>query len=112
MSKPVSFGLIIKEARLVKGYTQEQVASFVSINISGFSKIENDSYDYFLKESTIEKIANYLDINAEELMFLNGQIPSVYQNLVQCNYQFLAEVFFRIRLDPKYAQKLFERINI
>ena len=112
MSKPVTFGLIIKEARVGQGYTQNQLATFVGINTSCLSQIENDNYNFLLQESAIEKIADYLHLNGEELMFLTGQLPSVYQDVVKRHYRFLPGLFFRFRSNPQYADKFFKRMNI
>lgn len=110
MSESVTFGKKIKEARLVKRYTQTEVATFVSIDTFCLSKIENESTDCLLEENIIEKIADCLDLNCQELMFLKGHLPSVYQDVVKHHYQFLADLFLRLRSDRELAQKLLEKL--
>lgn len=55
----------IKKAREAKGLSQKEVAVSLKMDQSQYSKIENNKTDPHL--STIEKIAEALDVSMEEL---------------------------------------------
>ena len=61
-----SIGTRIKQARLKKGITQEQLAEAVGVGVTHISHLETGSGTVSLK--VFIAIANYLDCSADELL--------------------------------------------
>lgn len=61
-----SIGYKIKQARLVKGITQEQLAEAVGVGVTHISHLETGSGTVSLK--VFLAIVNYLDCSADELL--------------------------------------------
>lgn len=76
------FGLKIKNYRKQKGYTQEQLAEVLAIDISGLSKIENGKC--FPSLETICKIMETLEIQPNDMFdFLGfGKKQSIKDEIV------------------------------
>lgn len=74
-------GALIQEARLKKGFTQEQLADKVGMNKAYISKVENNVKD--IRFSTLQKIVNGLgghlnfSIDAVPLTFNNNKSHSI-----------------------------------
>lgn len=61
-----SIGLKLKEARLHKGVTQEQLAEAVGVGVTHISHLETGSGTVSLK--VLVAILNYLDCSADEVL--------------------------------------------
>jgi len=92
-----TLGEVIKEARKNKKYSQRELAKMIDLDFTYLSKIENNRTDYAPKEEAIRKIAEKLELEAEELIFLAGRLPSEYQKVMQANYQAMPALFRRMR---------------
>jgi HTH-type transcriptional regulator, competence development regulator len=101
-----NFGQLIREARKDKGYSQRELAKLVDLDFTYLSKLENNRADYAPKEDVIRKLASYLGLNAEELVFLAGRIPEHDEALLKQNYKEMPVLFRRMQ-DPKFANKIF-----
>ncbi len=97
MSNNLIFGQQIKRARKEKGYSQRALAKLIGIDFTYLSKIENNRADYAPKEEIIRSLAKHLELDAEELIFLAGRIPSGYEELLKQNYQTMPALFRRIK---------------
>lgn len=69
----MDIGRKIKEARILKGYTQEELGNLIGVQKSAIAKYENGRV-VNIKRSTLQKIAEVLNIRPSELIFEN--IPS------------------------------------
>ncbi len=106
MKVAFSFGEVIKDARQGKGLSQRKLASWVGIDFTYLSKLENNRVDYPPREEIIRLIAQNLDLNEEELIFLAGRIPHQDFELLKQHYQAMPALFRRIRENPSFAQKV------
>jgi len=52
-------------------------------------------------------LAQHLELNAEELIFLAGRIPERDEDLLKENYKAMPALFRRMRKDPDFAQRVF-----
>jgi len=109
MIEIIDFGMLIKEARKQKGYTQRQLAKQLGIDFTYLSKLENSRPDYAPKEELIRKLAEYLNLDEEELIFLAGRIPSQDEDLIKQHYQNMPLLFRRMRENPEFAAKIFQQ---
>jgi transcriptional regulator with XRE-family HTH domain len=102
------FGQLIRDARKEKGYSQRELANLVNLDFTYLSKLENDRADYAPKEDAIRKLANSLDLNPEELVFLSGRIPERDEQLLKQNYKEMPMLFRRMQEDPEFARSIFD----
>ncbi len=61
--KEFKIGILLKQARVQAGLTQEQLAKMINTKKTAISRIENHAED--IKLSTIQKVANALGKNLE-----------------------------------------------
>jgi HTH-type transcriptional regulator, competence development regulator len=101
------FGWKIRQARKGKGYSQRDLAKLLGLDFTYLSKLENDRADYAPKEEVIRKLAEHLDIDAEELVFLAGRIPERDEEFLKQNYQVMPALFRRMQENPEFAKKIF-----
>lgn len=71
----MTFGETAKRLRKERGISQRDLAKQVGIDFTYLSKIENDRMEP-PSESTIERIAEALDANADDLLVLADRFPS------------------------------------
>lgn len=64
----MDIGARIKEARIAKGMTQEELGKIVGVQKSAIAKYENGRV-INIKRSTLQKIASALNINPSSLLF-------------------------------------------
>ena len=102
-----SFGQLILQARKEKGYSQRDLAKLVGLDFTYLSKLENDRADYAPKEDAIRKLAEHLELDAEELVFLAGRIPERDEEFLKQNYKEMPALFRRMQENPEFAQKIF-----
>ena len=61
------FGNNIRDLRISKGMTQEQLATLINVNRSHISKIESPNLQTQISLETLFDIANALEVNASKL---------------------------------------------
>ena len=103
-----AFGKIIRQARKDKGYSQRALAKLLELDFTYLSKLENNRADYPPKEEIIRALADSLELNPEELIFLAGRIPHNDEDLLKDNYKQMPMLFRRLRENPEFAQKVFQ----
>ena len=81
----LTFGQVIRTARVNIGYSQRELASLVEIDFTYLSKLESDNTEYPPKEYVIQQLAHYLSLDYEELMCLTGRLPERYQDFLKQN---------------------------
>jgi transcriptional regulator with XRE-family HTH domain len=106
--KNQSFGTLIRQARKDKGYSQRDLAHLLGVDFTYLSKLENDRADYAPKEDVIRALAQHLDLDQEELIFLAGRIPRQDEDFLKQNYKDMPLLFRRMRENPDFARKVFE----
>ncbi len=63
----MEIGMLIKEARLSKGLTQEELGEIVGVQKSAIAKYENGRV-VNIKRSTLQKLAAALDLRGSDLI--------------------------------------------
>jgi len=102
-----SFGQLIRDARKDKGYSQRELAKLIGLDFTYLSKLENDRADYPPKESAIRSLAEHLNLNAEELIFLAGRITARDEEFLKQNPKEMLVLFRRLQENPEFANKVF-----
>ncbi len=106
MTIALSFGEAIKNARKNKGLSQKRLAYLIDIDYTYLSKLENNRVDYPPREEIIRALAQNLDLNEEELIFLAGRIPRQDCELLKQHYQAMSVLFRRIRENPSLTEEI------
>lgn len=106
-----TFGQVIRQARKEKGYTQRQVAKMLRIDFTYLSKLENDRADYPAKEDVIRDLAQTLDQDEEELIFLAGRTPTCYEQFLRQYHRELPILFRKMSENPDFAQQLLRSVT-
>lgn len=105
------FGTLIRQARKEQKYSQRELAKLLKIDFTYLSKLENNRADYAPKEDVIRKLAKYLNLNDEELIFLAGRIPQQEEDLLKQHYKDMPALFRRMRENPEFAQRVFREAS-
>ncbi len=103
-----TFGEVIRTARKNKEYSQRELAQLIGVDFTYLSKLENDRSDYPPRENYIRALAQHLDLNEEELIFLAGRIPKRDSELLKQHYQAMPALFRRMRNDATFVEELLE----
>jgi HTH-type transcriptional regulator, competence development regulator len=103
-----NFGIIIRQARKEKAYSQRELAKRLGLDFTYLSKLENNRADYPPKEDVIRALARNLDLDEEELIFLAGRIPQQEEELLKQHYKTMPSLFRRMRENPEFAQKVLQ----
>ena len=106
MKSNQTLGNFIRNARKAKNYYQRELAELVGIDFSYLSRIENDLINCPPKEKTLKAIAQHLDLNAEELIFLSGRVPQKHKQFIKENYEKMPIFFRRLRENPEKLKKI------
>ena len=77
-----TFGQKIKRLRKAKKMTQSELAESVGVDFTYISKIENGKSLRTPAESTIRKLAMFLETNAEELILLAKKVLQNFQETI------------------------------
>ena len=104
-----NFGEVIRGARKNKGYSQRDLGKKIGVDFTYLSKLENNRADYPPKEDLIRLIAQHLELNEEELVFLAGRIPQKDSELLKQHYQAMPALFRRMRDDATFVEQLMQR---
>lgn len=107
-----SFGKLIRQARKDKDLSQRDLAKLVGVNYTYLSKLENDHAGTPPSEEVIHKIAEHLELNAQELQYLAGRITpeeaKVFEDFIKHNYQEMPVLFRKMRNNPNFAKNLLD----
>ena len=106
-----TFGKMILKARKKNGYSQRDLAKLLGVNFSYLSKLENNRAEYPPKEEVIRGLAEYLHLDAEELIVLAGRLPQQYEEFLKQNYKEMPALLRRMQENPEFAQKVFQTVN-
>lgn len=103
-----SFGEVIRAARKEAGVSQRGLAKSLRVDFTYLSKLENDRADYPAKEDVIRSLAQHLDLDEDELVFLAGRIPQKYDRFLKDNARDLSRLFQQLQEDPDFAARVFQ----
>ncbi|MEL4894260.1 helix-turn-helix domain-containing protein [Crocosphaera sp. Alani8] len=104
-----NFGQVIRQRRKKKGYSQRELAEKLEIDFTYLSKLENERAKYPPKEEVIRNLATYLDLDADELIFLAGKLPEDNEDFLREHYKSMPTLFRRMKENPKFAEKIFNQ---
>ena len=80
----MEIGKKIREARIAKGLTQEELGKIVGLQNSAIAKYENGRV-VNIKRSTLQKLAIALDLRGSDLIIENEPIESVPTCCLSCS---------------------------
>ena len=106
----MTVGRRIREIRLANNLTQRDLAERVGINFTYLSRVENDRLDddQTPREETLQRIANALNADVDELLLLARRIPGYYQDRILSE----PEVFRRlIQLSGDELRQLLDEVR-
>lgn len=80
--KRLTFGQVLREARLAKGFTLRKFAEDVGISPTYLSQVEQDNVDPPTAER-VKKMADLLGVNSDEWITLAGRLPEDLPGIIQ-----------------------------
>ena len=88
-----SFGKFLRRKRKKKGKSQRALAGEAGINFTYLSKVENDVPGFTsLSEPTLEKLADALDVDQDEMITRAGKIPSDVKKMLVDDFSLIKEI--------------------
>jgi HTH-type transcriptional regulator, competence development regulator len=104
-----SFGQMLRETRLAKGFTLRRFAEDVGISPTYLSQVEQDNVDPPTAER-VTKMAELLDANADEWIALAGRLPEDLPGIIQKQPTAMPELLREASgLTPQQLSELVER---
>ncbi len=101
----MKIGEKIRQARLLKGYSQENMAELLQISTTAFGDIERSKTELTINRA--QKIANLLDINVLELFGEEVITPKVIPNAENETAQLKLEIE-KLKKESDYWRSKFE----
>lgn len=77
-----TFGQKIRRLRKSRRITQAELAESIGVDFTYISKIENDKNLRTPAESTIRKLATFLETDAEELILSAKKVPQNFRDAI------------------------------
>ena len=99
-----SFGKYLRRLRKQKKKSQRALADEAGINFTYLSKVENDVPGFSsLAEPTLEKLADALDADPDEMITRAGKIPSDVKRMLVDDFSLVKEIRHRKQADDDSA---------
>lgn len=99
-----SFGRFLRRRRRQKGLSQRALAGQVGVDFSYLSKLENEAPGFSsVSEPTLQKLAEALDVDADEMITRAGKVPSDVQRILIDDFSLVKEVRRRNQADADSA---------
>lgn len=99
-----SFGEYLRRKRKQKKMSQRALASEADINFTYLSKVENDVPGFStLAEPTLEKLADALEVDPDEMITRAGKIPSDIKRMLVDDFSLVKEIRTRKQADDSAA---------
>lgn len=93
-----SFGKYLRRLRKQKKKSQRTLADEAGINFTYLSKVENDVPGFSsLAEPTLEKLADALDVDPDEMITRAGKIPSDVKRMLVDDFSLVKDIRNRER---------------
>lgn len=102
-----NIGKLIKEARLDKGLTQEELGKKVGVQKSAIAKYENGRV-VNIKRSTLQKLAQALDLKGSDLIIESNPQEAAELSakvLMDSDLREVAELYMSLSAEDKKAYK-------
>lgn len=96
-------GQVIKEARLAKGLTQEELGKMVGLQKSAIAKYENGRV-VNIKRSTIQKLAQALGLRGSDLIIESNPIETAELHakvLLDCDLMEVLEMYYTLNAEKQ-----------
>jgi transcriptional regulator with XRE-family HTH domain len=103
----MEIGEKIRYARLLKGFSQENMADFLGISTSAYGDIERNKTELTL--SRAKKLANILKVSILELLGEEIHTPEVLLNTPKNEFEILKEDVEKLRAESNYWREKFEQ---
>ncbi len=88
-----SFGSFLRRIRRSKQVTQRELAVKIGVNFTYLSKVENDTPGFrSLSEEKLRKIADALDVDADEVIVRSGKIPTDVKRILVDDFSLVKEI--------------------
>lgn len=114
LNKIETFGRILYKARIMKQYSQRELAELVGVDYSYLCKLENDKADYPPSRKVITQLARYLGLDSFKLAQLAGRVSpddmEIFRYLIK-TYQRMPSLLRRMKNDSSFAERLFRLIH-
>ena len=99
-----SFGKYLRRLRKQKKKSQRTLADEAGINFTYLSKVENDVPGFSsLAEPTLEKLADALDVDPDEMITRAGKVPSDVKQMLVDDFSLIKEIRHRKQADDDSA---------
>lgn len=110
----MNFADTIRFKRKSLGLTQRQLALMIKFDVTYLSKLENGRNDYPPSEEIIHKLAEYLNLNYNDLLISSGRIESnaylLFKILGETYPQFIP-FMQKLNQDEKFAKYVFNTLE-
>lgn len=107
----MDIGLRIKEARLAKGLTQEELGDIVGVQKSAIAKYENGRV-VNIKRSTLQKLAKALDLRGSDLIIeANPKEAAELSAKVLLDYELMESIELYYTLAPEKQKMIRDLIR-
>jgi len=108
-SKQRTFGQVLRDARLAKGYTLRKFADEVSISPTYLSQVEQDNVDPPTAER-VKTMADLLGANSDEWIALAGRLPEDLPKIIHKQPTAMPELLREASgLTPRQLEVLLEK---
>jgi transcriptional regulator with XRE-family HTH domain len=109
--KKMTFGQVLRETRLAKGFTLRKFAEEVGLSPTYISQVEQDNVDPPTAER-VKTMAELLGANSDEWILLAGRMPEDLPGIMQKQPTAMPELLREASgLTPQQLQDLLERVR-
>jgi transcriptional regulator with XRE-family HTH domain len=109
--KKMTFGQVLRETRLAKGFTLRKFAEEVGLSPTYVSQVEQENVDPPTAER-VKTMAELLGANSDEWILLAGRVPEDLPGIMQKQPTAMPELLREASgLTPQQLQDLLERVR-
>lgn len=109
--KKLTFGQVLRETRLAKGFTLRKFAEEVGLSPTYVSQVEQENVDPPTAER-VKTMAELLGANSDEWILLAGRVPEDLPGIMQKQPTAMPELLREASgLTPQQLQDLLERVR-
>jgi transcriptional regulator with XRE-family HTH domain len=106
-AKQPKFGTFLRERRTAKGYSLRRFAELVGISPTYLSHVEQGKVESPPTADRIQRMAELLGMNADELTAMAGRVPEDLQKIIQSQPEALPALLRAVKgLSPEQLKKL------
>jgi HTH-type transcriptional regulator, competence development regulator len=81
--KRQSFGEILRERRVAKGYSLRKFAELLGVSPTYLSQVEQDKVEAPPTTERVQRMAELLEVNPDEFIALAGRVPGDLPEIIQ-----------------------------